>query len=314
MRVLFIDRVHPVLRQRLEAAGMHCEEDLDCSREGLSAKMGGYQGLVLRSRLPIDRPLLEQAESLQWIARSGSGLENIDLIAAKEKGIEVFSSPEGNRDALAEHCLGMLLQLLHRLHIAHREVQQGLWRREANRGRELKSLCFGIVGYGHMGSAVAERLRSFGCRILAYDKYKEHYGNAYVEACKLEDLQREADVLSIHLPQSDESRYFVNAELIKSMRKPFYLINTARGAHVDTAALYSGIRAGKVLGACLDVLEYEKRSLEGLSDEGGPGVLRRLLEMEQVIVTPHIAGWTHESYVKLSEVLADKILARFRVD
>lgn len=307
MKVLFADTVHPVLEQALAARGVECVHDYTSPYESLKTVLADCEGLVIRSRIPVDDALLASAKNLKFIARSGSGLENIDLASAKKRGIEVFSSPEGNRDAVGEHAAGMLLALLNRLHIADAQVRSGNWDREGNRGTELKGLTVGIIGYGHMGSAFAERLKSFSCRIIAHDKYKTEFGDEAVEETDLEALLDTADVVSIHLPLSAETHHYVNAAFITRMTKPFILINTARGQHVDTAALAEALDIGKVRGACLDVLEYEKRSLEGLDTSEMPAPLRALFASQRVILSPHVAGWTTESYIKLSAVLAQKL-------
>lgn len=312
MKVLFLDTVHPALEQALEAEGLACYHDYSSNHEELKSKIEEYNGIVVRSRVPIDEALLAQAHNLKWIARSGAGLENIDLAYAKKRNITVHSSPEGNRDAVGEHCIGMLLMLMNRLHLAHAEVQSGLWRREANRGYELAGKTVGIIGHGHMGSSLSEKLQGFGCHLLAYDKYKELKGIKHAEVCELQYLLDHADIISIHLPLSDETRHYVNDAFIEAVRKPFYLINTARGQHVDTSALLRGLDSGKVLGACLDVLEFEKRSLEGLEAGQLPEQLVALRKHEKVVLSPHVAGWTHESYRKLSEVLAAKICGQDR--
>jgi len=311
MRVLFIDSVHAHLEQRLTAAGWICEHDYTSPYDRICEVLPSFDGMVIRSRIPVDRNLLEAASQLKFVARSGAGLENIDLDAAAELGIEVFSSPEGNRDAVGEQCVGMLLMVLNHLKRADVEVRQGLWRREANRGRELGSLTVGLIGYGNMGSAFAEKLRGFGCRVVAYDKYRAPHPADEAENLNLTDLQAAADVISLHLPETEETRHFVNDAFLAACAKPIVLINTARGIHVDTAALVRALESGAVAGACLDVLEFESRSFEGLSSSGLPPAFQALLKYEQVILTPHIAGWTNESYIKLSSVLADKLLAHF---
>ncbi len=311
MRVLFVDSVHACLEQRLTAAGWQCDHDYVSSYHQICEVLPSYDGMVIRSRIPVDRNLLEASVQLKFVARSGAGLENIDLEAASEKGIEIFSSPEGNRDAVGEQCVGMLLMVLNHLKRADAEVRQGLWRREANRGRELSALTVGLIGYGNMGSAFAEKLRGFGCRTVAYDKYRAPHPADEAETISLATLQKEADVISLHLPETEETRHFVDDEFLAACAKPIVLINTARGIHVDTAALVRGLESGTVVGACLDVLEFERRSFEGLSSHDLPPAFQALLSYENVILTPHIAGWTRESYLKLSSVLADKLLARF---
>lgn len=310
MRVLFLDTVHPILEERLLDAGFSCVHDLSCSYDELAKNIIDYDGLVIRSRLPMDKKLLDQAQNLKFIARSGAGLENIDLEAAASNGITVFNSPEGNRDAVGEQCVGMLLMLYNHLKRADNEVRQGVWRREENRGLEISGKTIGIIGFGHMGSAFAEKLQGFSCEVIAHDKYKT-FDAPRVEQVSLEELQRRADVISLHLPQSDETHHYVNDAFIEACAKPFVLINTARGKNVDTSSLVNGLKSGKVQGACLDVLEYEKRSFESLKQEELPEAFRYLIEAENIILSPHIAGWTQESYVKLSSFLADKILGRF---
>jgi D-3-phosphoglycerate dehydrogenase len=307
-RVLFLDAVHPILEERLRAFGFFCDHDYQSTYNQIKESISVYSGVVIRSRLPMDAALIAAAKNLQFIARSGAGLENIDLIAAREAGIAVVNSPEGNRDAVGEHAIGMLLMLFNKLHLADAEVRRGVWNRETNRGRELSGLTVGIIGYGYMGTAFAEKLQGFGCKILAYDKYKVGFGSAKVTECQLESILSEADVISLHLPLSEETKYIVDTDFIDAMVKPFYLINTARGMHVDTAALVSALESGQVLGACLDVIEYEKKSFELLDFTMLPEPFGYLVKSDKVILSPHVAGWTTESYEKLSVYLAEKIL------
>jgi len=309
-KVLFIDQVHPLLEEELTRHGFHCEHDFSGSYDDIKAKLSDYHGLVIRSRIPVDETLLESVDKLEFIARSGAGLENIDLAAAKKRGIAVYNSPEGNMDAVGEHAIGMLLNLFNYLNKADREVRAGIWDREGNRGLELAGKTVGIIGFGHMGSAFAKKLSGFDCRIMAYDKYKKDYAPDYVEETTLENLKAESDVISIHLPLSKETDAYVNREFIDSCQKHFFLINTARGRHVVIADLLQALDQGKILGACLDVLEFEKSSF-ALSYREMPGDFKRLADNERVILTPHVAGWTRESYVKLSKFLAEKI---FRAD
>jgi len=306
--VLFIDSVHPILEDFLVKNGITCHHDYTSNHAEITNKLKAYDGLVVRSRIPVNKTLLENS-ALQFIARSGAGLENIDLNFCKEKGIAVISSPEGNRDAVAEHCIGMLLMLFNKLKQGDAEVRNGLWNREKNRGLELKGKTVGIIGYGQMGKAFAQRLSGFSVKVLAYDKYKKNYGDAFAEATSLENLQQQADVVSIHLPLSEETNYYVNTTFISKMAKPFYLINTARGKHVNITDLLTGLDKQKVLGACLDVLEYEKASFENISNL--PASFKQLCANDNVLLSPHVAGWTAESYVKLSSVLADKIQLKF---
>jgi len=305
---LFIDRVHKSLEEKLKQNGFDCESDYSGSYEEIREAIPDYHGMVVRSRIPVDRGLMEAGTKLEFIARSGSGLENIDTESAKELGIAVYNSPEGNADAVGEHALGMLLSLFNRIPKADREVRAGIWEREGNRGIELGGKTVGIIGFGHTGNAFAKKLSGFDCRILAYDKYKKGYAPSYVVETELSTLKAESDVISIHLPLSEETDAYVNAEFIDSCGKPFFLINTARGKHVVTGDLLDALVIRKVMGACLDVLEFEKSSFDLHNFNEMPDEFKGLAENEKVILSPHVAGWTRESYRKLSEVLAEKIL------
>lgn len=309
MKVLFLDSVHEILQQELEANGFECHHDYTSSYADIKSKIGLFDGIVIRSRIPIDRGLLA-AGMLKFVARSGAGLENIDLVAAKEMDVQIFSSPEGNMDAVAEHAMGMLLMLMNHLKRADAEVRAGIWRRAENRGTELKGKTVGIVGYGHMGSAFAQRLRGFGCTIIAHDKYKIGFGNDVVEEVSKAELLERSDIISVHLPLSAETHHYIDRSFILAAGKPFILINTARGLHVDIAALLTELDNGKVIGACLDVFEFEKSSFESI-DTDRATLFEQLISREDVVLSPHIAGWTHESYVKLSSFLAQKIIAHF---
>lgn len=308
MRILFVDRVHPVLWERLSAAGHACKDLSGLDRPRLLGRLAEAEGLVVRSRLMVDTEVLDKAPRLQFIARAGSGMENIDQRACKQRGILLFNSPEGNRDSVAEHAIGMLLALLNHLPKADREVRQGTWDRIGNNGNELKGSTVGIIGYGTMGTAFAQRLQGFGVSVVAHDKYKRGFGSTLVEEVSLQELQQRSDVISLHLPLTPETTHYANAAFFAACAKPFRLINTARGPIVDTAALLDAIEAGKVLGACLDVLEFEQRSLKGLQQEHGDGATwERLRTCDNVLLSPHVAGITTESYFKLADVLADKI-------
>lgn len=310
-KILFLDEVHPVLEEKLQSMGYICENDYKSSYEEVSQKIGDYFGLVIRSRIKIDKALLEKAASLQFIARSGAGLENINTAYAEKCGIKVFNSPEGNRDAVGEHALGMLLSLFNNLCRSNKEVRGYQWNREDNRGLELKGKTVGIIGFGNTGNSFAKKLQGFDCKIIAYDKYKDNFGSETVEEASFEDIFERSDVLSLHLPLSEETQYIVDHEFLQKFKKDFFLINTARGNHVKTRDLVRNLESGKVKGACLDVLEYEKASFEKLKKEELPGPFEQLLKMENVLLSPHVAGWTHESYYKLSAFLAEKIRAEF---
>lgn len=307
MKVLFLDKVHPALEERLEKRGFSTEHCLEGGKVYVESIVEDYDGIVIRSRIPIDRNFLERAERLKFIARAGAGLENIDTDTCSEKGVKVFHAPEGNRDAVGEHAIGMLLSLFNHLCKGDREVRNGIWDREGNRGIELGERSVGIIGYGNTGQAFAKKLQGFGCRVMAYDKYKE-VSDPGVEGVSLETLKREADLVSFHVPLTEETHYYFDRDLLEGMRSPFHLVNTSRGKVLDTEALIQGLREGKVLGACLDVLEFEKSSFEGLREEEVPIAYRQLMEEEKVLLSPHVAGWTDASHRRLSEVLAEKIL------
>lgn len=311
MNIGFIDTVHPILQQMLEVKGHRCIGLYDIDREGLKKIMNEYDGIVIRSRIKLDADFLSSATRLKFIARSGAGMENIDLDFCKQKNIVCFNSPEGNRDSVGEHALGALLILMHRLNIADAEVRKGIWLREENRGTELTGKTVGLIGYGNMGSAFAQKLSGIGCKVIAYDKYKTGFSSSIVTEVAMDEIFEKADVISLHIPLSEETKYLINSDFISKMYKEFYLINTSRGQNVNTAELVAGIQSGKIKGSYLDVLEYEKSSFEKLDLNTIPAPFKFLIESEKVILTPHIGGWTNESYEKLSRFLGEKILAKF---
>ncbi len=309
MKVYFLETVHERLAERLTAAGHACVEALGVQRaDVLAGQIADAHGLVVRSRFLVDAPLLAALPQLRFIARSGSGLENIDLPAAAERNVAVFNSPEGNRVAVGEHALGMLLALLHKLHVADHSVRAGEWLREAHRGLELSGRNVGIIGLGQMGTAFAQRLQGFECRILAYDKYRTDLP-AGSEAVDEATLLAQSDVISLHLPLTEETRTLVSEEWLQRLGKFPILLNTSRGPIASTAAIAEGLERGWISGAGLDVLEEEGRDLLGLTNRSS--ALEQLAADPRVILSPHVAGWTEESYFKLSEVLADKVLAAF---
>jgi D-3-phosphoglycerate dehydrogenase / 2-oxoglutarate reductase len=305
--VAFIDTVHPILWNRLKDSGFHCVDLTKLTALDVKNQLSDVHGIVIRSKITLDQQTIDLAPNLRFIARSGAGLENIDVAYAQSKNIRVYSSPEGNKDAVGEHVIGMLLMLFNKLKMGDSEVRKGIWRREENRGLEIQGKTIAIIGYGNMGSALAKKLSGFDCRVIAYDKYKKGFSNERVEEVSLQEVFEQADIVSLHLPQTVETLHFVNKEFISQMQKPFYLINTARGKNVCTDDLAESIQNGKVLGVCLDVLEFEKPSFENI--EQTPDSLKYLFNSDKVIFSPHVAGWTEESYFKLSSVLADKILA-----
>ena len=306
-KVLFLDTIHPILEERLVGLGYVCEHDTASSKQEIELKIIDYFGVVIRSRFTIDASFLDKATPLKFIARSGAGLENIDVGHANSKGIKVFNSPEGNQDAVAEHALGMLLILFNQLKKGDAEVRNGIWDREGNRGIEIAGKTVAIIGYGNMGSAFAKRLIGFDCNVIAYDKYKKDFGNELVKAVDLATVFMLADIVSIHLPLSDETQHYIDAAFLSKFEKPIYIINTARGNNICIADLITSIQTNQVLGACLDVLEYETNSFETINSKELPKDFQYLAASDKVILSPHVAGWTEESYVKLSSFLADKI-------
>ncbi|OWR15854.1 2-hydroxyacid dehydrogenase [Chryseobacterium sp. VAUSW3] len=308
MKILQLDTNHRLITEQLSAKGFMLDEDTTSTYDEVLEKIADYEGIIIRSRIPVDQNFLEHAKNLKFIARVGAGMENIDVRFAEERGIKLISSPEGNRDSVAEHVVGMLLILMHRLFIASAEVKNGIWKREENRGDELLGKTFGIIGYGNMGKAVARRLSGFGVKVIFHD-ILPNLSDEFATQVSLETLKNEADILSLHIPITDETYHLIDAQFISGMKKDFYFINTARGKNVKTSDLVEAVRSGKVKGACLDVLEYEKASFENLEIENTDSAF--LLQSEKVIVTPHIAGWTVQSKEKLAQVIVDKILAGF---
>lgn len=306
-KILFIDDTDPVLKKELVALGFECDDFKGNDANACRGIINDYFGVVLRSKVTFDKPMIDAATKLKFIARVGAGMESIDVEYAKLRGIECFNSPEGNRDAVAEHALGMLLVLMNNLYRANAEVHKGLWRREANRGVEIMGKTISIIGYGNMGSAFAQRLSGFGCKVLSFDKYKTSFSNNYVVESQMDRIFQETDILSLHVPLTPETRYLVSEEYLNRFSKDIWLINTSRGPVVKTEGLVAALKSGKVKGAALDVLEYEKTSFEAMEAESMPIPLKQLLEFENVILSPHIAGWTVESKYKLAKVLVDKI-------
>lgn len=307
MKVLVIDSVHQDLLQGLRDLNFEIIEDYSTSKEKLIPKLGEYNGLILRSRFPIDKDFLKAASNLKFIGRVGAGMENIDIPFAQKMGIHLLSAPEGNRDAVAEHAIAMILMLFNNLKRADDEVRNGIWRREENRGLELSGKTIGIIGYGNNGSAFAKKLMGFGSEVLAYDKYKKGFSNNIVREVELDELKMKADILSLHIPQNPETINMLNQEFIDGFSKDFYLINTARGKIVNTKALIEALEKGKILGACLDVLEFEKSSFENMFDGEMPAEFQQLIKTEKVILSPHIAGWTQESKQKMAATIIQKL-------
>lgn len=311
MKVLLADDNHPLLQSGLEKLGCTCNQDFTSSKEKIEEKIANYQGIVIRSRFKIDKQFIDKATQLQFIARVGAGLESIDCEYAAQKGIALIAAPEGNRNAVGEHALGMILALFNNLKKADLEIRNGKWLREANRGTELDGKTVGIIGYGNMGKAFAKKLQGFDVDVICYD-IKAGVGDANCTQVSLQELQQKTDVLSIHTPFNSLSHNMVNANFITAFAKPFYLINTARGSAVVTNDLVAALKCGKILGACLDVLEYEKLSFENLfENETLPPAFNYLINTDKVLLSPHIAGWTVESKIKLAQTIVDKVAAQF---
>lgn len=314
MRILLADSNHPILHETLEAAGISCDHFWDKSAAELINILPLYDGLIIRSKFKITEEILNACPKLKCIGRVGAGMENIDVVYAESKGIKCLCVPEGNKDAVGEHAIGMLLMLLNNLKKADTEVRQGIWIRADNRGFELMGKTVGIIGYGNMGETFAKKLSGFDCTVLAYDKYKTGFGNKQVKESSLNEIFENCDILSLHLPINDETTYLFNSEFLKKFKKPIYVINTARGKCLNTADLVEGIKSGKVKGACLDVLEYESVSFEKISNEELPEAFKYLISSDKVILSPHIAGWTHESNYKMSLGIAQKMIKLMQVD
>ena len=310
-KILFIDSNHPKMHEVLLEKGFVCDLFYDKPVEELKKLIPDYDGIVIRSKFKITKEIIDAAPNLKCIARAGAGMENIDADYAKKKGIACVSAPEGNRHAVAEHALGMLLMLFNNLKKADSEVREGKWRREENRGTELGGKTIGIIGYGNTGSAFAKLLSGFDTSILVYDKYKKNFGSDKIKESSPEEIFEKADILSLHIPLTEETDYLVSDSYINKFKKNIYLINTARGKCVNTKDLVNNLESGKVLGACLDVLEYEDVSFEKIDLQKLPEPMNYLARSNKVILSPHIAGWTHESNLKIAEVLAGKIIKVF---
>lgn len=306
MKVLIVDDVHPVLMQKLDEAGIGYDYKPEMAlRSELLTALPGYTGLVVRTKFFIDREIMNAGSDLRWIARAGAGMDNIDEEYAAEKKITLINAPEGNRDAVAEHALGMLLNLLRNINRSDRQIREGIWLREENRGVELRGKTVGVIGYGNTGRAFAEKLRGFGVEVIAYDKYISGFGDEYVRECTLDILYQQADVVSLHIPLSPETKYWVNMDFFNAFHKPIYLVNTSRGQVLRTSDLVTAIENARVKGAALDVLENEKLSAYGDEEHAW---FSKLKGFDNVVLTSHIAGWTVESYLKISYTLAEKIL------
>tara|TARA_B110000483_G_scaffold156125_1_gene185448 strand:- start:171 stop:1106 length:936 start_codon:yes stop_codon:yes gene_type:complete len=310
MKILHLDSNHPLLIKKLTDLGHTNHKDYLSSKQSIEAKIHLYDGLVIRSRFRIDATFLNKATNLKFIGRVGAGLENIDTDHAQANGVYLISAPEGNCSAVGEHALGMLLSMFNKLSISDRDVREGKWQRESNRGIELDGKTIGIIGYGLMGKAFSKKLRGFDVEVLCYD-IKANMGDENATQVTLEELKEKAQVLSLHVPQTVTTKSMVNTDFITSFKHSFWLLNTARGTCVVTSDLVKALESKKIRGACLDVLEYEESSFETLFSNETPEALSRLLKADNVIFSPHVAGWTVESYRKLAQTIVDKFKSQF---
>ncbi len=312
MNILHLDQNHSILINELDKIGYHNDIDYTSSKEEIEKIINNYDGIVIRSRFKIDKKFIASAKKLKFIARVGAGLENIDCDYAKTKNIQLIAAPEGNMNAVGEHALAMLLSLFNKLNKADREVREGKWLREANRGIELDGKTIGIIGYGNMGKSFAKKLKGFDVDVICYD-IKNNVGDENCKQVSLEELQEKSDVLSLHTPFNSLSKNMINNEFISKFTKPFWFINTARGNAVVTKDLVINLKKGKILGAGLDVLEYEKSSFENLFENNSlPDAFDYLIASENVILSPHVAGWTNESKIKLAQTIVNKIKNNFK--
>ncbi|GAC1312430.1 MAG: 2-hydroxyacid dehydrogenase [Mucilaginibacter sp.] len=302
--ILIVDDIHPVFIERVKAIGYQCDYRPAIKPAEALEILGGYAGLVMRSKFKLDVQHIDAGKNLRFVCRAGAGMDNIDESYAISKGIELINAPEGNADAVGEHAIGMLLSLMNNLNAADAQVRSGIWDREGNRGHELKGKTVGIIGYGFMGKSFARKLSGFGVNVIAYDKYKTGFSDEYAREVSMEEIVKHSDVLSLHIPLTAETSGMVNEEYLFHFKKQIFLINTSRGKAVQTSAVLNAIAQGRILGAGLDVLEIEKFPI--LAEQQWFDQLRR---SGKVILTPHVAGWTFESYRKISEVMAEKLLA-----
>lgn len=312
MNILIYDTAHPVLTQKLTQSGFNCEYLPEISLAEIEQSIHKYDGAIGRSKVTFDKKMIDKGKNLRFIGRLGAGMENIDMDYAGLKDICCFNSPEGNRDAVGEHAIAMLLNLINKINNADREVRMLQWNREANRGIELRGKTIGIIGYGNMGGAFAQKLSGFGANVIAYDKYKTGFSDEFVKESSMQTVFENAGIISLHVPLTEETRHMVNDGFLKKFKNPVVLINTSRGKVVNTDDLVKNLKSGHVTGVALDVLEYENESFENLGQDQIPESLKYLLACPRAVLTPHIAGWTIESNYKLAGILADKIITFFK--
>lgn len=300
--ILIVDDIHPIFIERAEALGYQCDYRPDIKTDEALSLISEYAGLLIRSKFLVTKEVLDRAAKLRFILRAGAGMDNIDEAYATSKGVNLLNAPEGNSDAVGEHALGMLLSLMNNFNKADAEIRAGSWQREANRGFELKGKTVGIIGYGHMGRSFARKLQGFEVNVIAYDKYKTGFSDQYAREVSMEEIVKHSDVLSLHIPLTSETDGLVDDEYLFHFKNPIFLLNTARGKVAKVQAILNGIKQGKILGAGLDVLEVEK--YPALAEQPW---YPELIQQGKVLLTPHVAGWTFDSYRKISEVLAGKL-------
>lgn len=310
-KCLIVDEMHESICDLLLEIGITPVYRPTITRAELMEEIGDYEGMLIRSKTSVDKELIDKGAKLEFIGRAGAGLDKIDVAYVESKDIEILNAPEGNRDALAEHAVGLLLNLLNNINRADAEVRNWIWDREGNRGVELSDKTVGIIGYGYMGQAFVQRLRAFDCRVLVYDKYKKGFGTKNVEEVSLEKMFGKADILSLHIPLNEETRSWINADFFNQFRKDIYLLNTARGEIVPIKDLIQLLDSGKVMGAALDVLEKEK--FDHLSAEEKMR-FENLFQRKNVVLSPHVGGWTFASFKRINEVLVGKIATHYRMD
>jgi len=311
MKVLHLEENHPALIEGLQALGFENDAAYTDSLHEILAKIDQYDGLIIRSKYPIDEDFLSRAKKLKFIGRVGAGLENIDLKAVELRNIHLLNAPEGNRNAVGEHTLGMLLSLMNRLKAGDAAIRSGQWDRESHRGWELSGRTVGIIGYGNTGKSFAQRISGFEVKTLCYD-ILDNVGDQFALQVSWEMLQSQCEVISLHIPQTQQTRGMIDKKFIAGMAHPFWLLNTARGSAVVTDDLVTGLKSKKVIGAGLDVLEYETQSFSSIFDEKElPSALLYLIEAENVLLSPHVAGWTKESHFKMASTIVEKVKKLF---
>ncbi len=302
MKILIADQLHHIFKEKAQALGYQVDDEPNITKIEALEKIKNYDGIAVRTKFTIDRKMFEAASNLKFVARAGAGLDNIDVAEAKKRNIVLFRANEGNSDAVGEHAVGLLLSLMNNFRKADKEIREGIWDREGNRGYELKGKTVGIIGYGFMGQSFARKLKGFETDVIAYDKYKTNFSDEFASEVSMKEIVRHSDVLSLHIPLTNQTRQLVNDEYFFHFKKPIFFINTARGEIVDVKAVLKAIKQGKILGAGLDVLQTEKFPI--LAEQVWYNELKNNYK---VILTPHVAGWTFDSYRKISEVLAEKL-------